>query len=176
MAKEEFVAPLPLPKCINRLQEQHEKMNWFSWNWQMRTVVRIKKDRRDPMVYRFKLKRIGRNDWGWEFALAAVEGTLRPMNEDQTLVMVEERISMVAIFLLSVMFGVGMGLSFTGSLLFENPDVSMQDYGLFVLVSVGLTALILLFQWLWLEHQIKLLGGIVYDVLGYHPQNAIQQK
>jgi hypothetical protein len=87
----EFVAPLPLDRCVRRLEARHEKMTWFSWDWQRRTWISVRQQ--DPNTYRFVMKRVEKNSWLATGSLAVVRGYLRRLDGEHTIVLAEKHIA-----------------------------------------------------------------------------------
>jgi hypothetical protein len=86
----EFVAPLPLDKCVRRLEARHEKMKWFAWDWQHRTLISV--HQQDPDTYRFTMKRVQKNSFLPYGSLAMVRGYLRKLDGDHTVVLAEKHV------------------------------------------------------------------------------------
>ncbi len=87
----EFVAPLPLDKCVRRLEARHESMKWFALDWQRRTWISVRQQ--DPNTYRFTMKRIEKNSFIAYGSLAVVCGYLRRLDADHTLVLAEKHVA-----------------------------------------------------------------------------------
>lgn len=154
----EFIVPLPVEKCVWRLETRHEKMVWFSWDWQRRTWVKVRQQ--GPGTYQFTLKRVAKNTPFHYGSAALVRGYLRRFGTENTTVLVEKHLPYLSIvfcwLLVVVMVAMLLGVQ----------DMQSSKVLLFVGV-VGTTALGgIFFSWRRARSQMWVLIHVLKENIG----------
>lgn len=104
----EFVSRYSIDTCTNRLGDRHERGSSWALKGRTRTTVSVKKV--DANTYQFKLKKIPKNNWLLPLSIASVNGHLRRMDDNRTLVLVKKKIPYVrSIIPSSIVLGVLLG-------------------------------------------------------------------
>ncbi|MCD4685499.1 MAG: hypothetical protein K8S97_06150, partial [Anaerolineae bacterium] len=98
---EEFVVPLPLHKCVRRLEHRHEPPALWAWDWQYRLWVEMYQV--DGLTYRFTMRKVQRSMFELRISYAAVRGYLRAVDAERTAVVAEARYSGGCILITAVL-------------------------------------------------------------------------
>jgi hypothetical protein len=155
----EFVTPLPLNKCVRRLEARHEKMKWFAWDWQRRTWIKV--HQQDPSTYRFTMKRVDKNSFLAQGSLVVVSGYLRRLDGDHTLVLAERRVA----YLWLVMPLVAIIGLLAAILLADDPATTPADIRLIAVVVAGFGVAWLLIAWWRVGAQMRELIGTLKEAV-----------
>jgi hypothetical protein len=155
----EFVTPLPLDKCIRRLEARHEKTSWFAWDWQRRTWIGVRQE--DPGTYRFTMKRVDKNSFFAQGSLVVVSGYLRRLDGDHTLVLAETRVVYFWL-LMPVVALIGMLAAIT---LADDPTTTPADIRLIAGIVAVFGLIWLLTSWWRIGAQMRELVGTLKEAV-----------
>lgn len=158
---EEFVAPMPLDKCVRRLEQQHEPPAFWAWDWQYR--VWIETQAVDALTYRFVMRKVQRSMFELRIAYASVRGYLRAVDGERTAVIAEARYAGLGMLLLAWASGLSFSAALAPSL--GLTQVAERDAVLFVVLVTAIAGAILTLQWLWAAWQVRRLFGVLRDAV-----------
>ncbi len=155
----EFIAPLPLDKCVRRLEARHESMKWFSWDWQRRTWISVRQQ--DPDTYRFAMKRIEKSSFIAYGSLAVVRGYLRRLDGEHTVVLAEKHIAYFW-FVLPLITLIGL---LAAMALADDPNTNAPDLGSIAVFTAAFELVWLVISWWQVGAQMRELIGALKEAL-----------
>jgi hypothetical protein len=155
----EFVAPLPLDKCIRRLEARHEKRAWFAWDWQRRTWISVREQ--ELGTYRFTMKRVDKNSFLAQGSLVVISGYLRRLDSDHTLVLAEKRI----VYLWLIMPFVALIGLLAAMLVVPDPSTTPADIQVMAVIAAVFGIAWLLIAWWQVGAQMRALTGTLKEAV-----------
>lgn len=160
----EFIAPLPVERCVALLKTRHEDFSFLSFRWQTRLVVQV--NQTDPFTYGFMVKRVGKSTmvaWG---GVARVEGFLRAQSSKATVVLGQPYFNWYFILFSQIVFALATAALFwnwheEGLITDKNP---LMAVGGWLLLNIGLFLLTVIWAWWQAQNMLAIVRGTLGQI------------